>query len=265
MTLSLAKTKILPPKITIYADGGIGKTTFGTQAESPVFVPTENGLVAFPHIPQYPQSKTFEEFMGYITELASVPHQYKTLVVDSVDWLEPLILDKVCRESNVKNIEDANGGFGKWTVAALDIWREYYSALDYLNQQKSMTIIQIAHAQIKRYDNPETQGYDRINIKLQDGKSTSAAALLFEWSDIVLYANYYVGITKEVLPGSTKKNVKERARAVGSGERVLHTTERPAFKAKNRFGMPEQITFDAAGEYWNVIKSYVPFYNQKGE
>ena len=267
MTLSLAKVKRLPPKITIYADGGVGKTTFGAMADSPIFIPTENGLVAFPDVAQYPQAKTYEEFMGFITELATQDHQFKTLVIDSVDWLEPLIFNKICRESNVKNIEDAAGGYGKGFSAALDIWREYYSALDYLNQEKNMAIVQIAHAQIKRYDNPETQGYDRINIKLQDGKSTSAAALLFEWSDIVLYANYYVGITKEALPGSSKKNPKERVRAVGSGERVLHTQERPSFKAKSRWNLPEQIPFDETGECWNVIKSAIPYYQTttKGE
>jgi len=267
MALSIAKTKPLPAKITLVGEGGLGKTTAAIQCGDAVVVPTENGLVNFPHVAQFPQSKTYEQFMGYLSELATEDHGYKTLVIDSLDWFEPLIWDKVCRESNVKNIEEANGGFGKWTAAALDIWREYLSALDYLNQHKEMTIIQIAHTQIKRYDNPQTQGYDRYTLKLQDGKSVSAAALIFEYSDIVLFMNYVTGVTKDALPGSTKKNPKDRTRGIGSGERVLYTQERPAFKAKSRFSLPDEIVFDLEGNYWNVIKSAIPYYQTttKGE
>lgn len=263
MTLSLAKTKINPPRILIYGPEGLGKTTFGTQANTPVFLPTENGLVAFPDVPQFPQSKTYDEVMGYLKEVRFGEHDFKTLVIDSLDWLEPLIWDKVCEQSGVKNIEDANGGYGKWTAAALDIWREYLASLDDINQSRDMTIIQIAHAQIKRYESPDMQAYDRFSIKLQDGKSVSAAALLFEYSDIVLFANYYVGITKDKLPGSTNKNPKERVRAIGSGERILYTEERPAFKCKNRFGLPDQIPFDAEGAYWSTIAQGVPYYRGK--
>ena len=33
-------------------------------------------------------------------------------------------------------------------------------------------------------------------------------------------------------------------RAVGSGERLIHTTERPAFIAKNRYGLPDTLPLD---------------------
>ena len=262
MSLSLAKTKLLPPKITIYADGGIGKTTFAAQSEKPIFVPTENGLAAFPNVAAYPISKEYDQFKYYLEELLTQPHDFKTVVIDSLDWLEPLIWDAICTQGKCESIDQYNGGYGAGYTEAINFWRDYLSTLDRLNEERDMAIIQIAHAQIKRYENPETQGYDRINIKLQDGKSCSAAATIFEWSDIVLYANYFVGITKEQLPGSSKKNPKERARAIGSGERILNTQERPSFKAKTRFTLPEQIPFTEDGAYWKVIRDAIPYYNQ---
>lgn len=264
MALSTQKTELLPPRITIYGEGGKGKTTFGALSESPIFVPTEKGLTAFPDIPQYPLLKSYDEVMWCLDELLTAEHDRKTVIVDSLDWLEQLIWDKICKTGNCTSIEEYGGGYGKGYIEAINVWREYLDKLDELNQKRGMAIIQIAHAQVKRYDNPETQGYDRINLKLQDGKQCTAAGTLFEWSDVVFFVNDYVGITKEALPGSSKKNPKERARAVGSGERVLYTQERPAFKAKSRYPLPEQIQFDREGAYWNMIKSFIPYYQPKG-
>lgn len=261
MALSLeTKAKVLPPKILLYGTEGIGKTSFGALSDNPIFLPTEKGLSGHPDIPRFPVATSFKQVLEYLGELATQEHEFRTLVVDSVDWLEPLIWRQVCEETGKKSIEDVGGGYGKGFMAAIDLWVQYLDCLDYLNEHKEMTIIQIAHARIKRYENPETAPYDRYGIKLQDGNSCSAAAKLLEYSDIVFFANYQVTIIKE-----EKHFNKERKRAVGNDERVLYTQERAAFKAKNRYGLPEEIPFDKGGAYWNVIASHVPYFNNKGE
>jgi len=256
MPLSLATNTLHPPKILLYGVEGIGKTTFGSKAEKPVFLPTEKGLAAVHSVPQYPVAKSLTEFMGYINELATEDHDYKTLVIDSLDWLEPLIWKQVCQDNAVDNIEKAGGGYGKGWAFALDHWNTLIQALDYLNEEKEMMIILIAHAKIKEYKNPETEPYDRYSLKLQDGKNISAAAKMMEYPDINIFANYFVGV---------KKVDNQNTRGVGSGERSLFTEERPAFKAKNRFGLPDTISFDKNGDYWKTIKKHVPFYNIKKE
>ena len=107
-----------------------------------------------------------------------------------------------------------------------------------------MTVIQIAHADIKRFDSPEHEPYDRYVIKLH----ARAAALLQEHSDIVLFANYRVSTVKSDV-GFNKKVT----RALGSGERVLYTAERPAFLAKNRFGLPDTLPLD-----WQAFAAAMP-------
>lgn len=250
-------TAILPPRILIYGTEGIGKTSFGSNADRPIFLPTERGLSGHPDVQRFPLATSFQQVLVYLGELATEDHDRKTLVVDSVDWLEPLIWKQVCEENKKENIEDVGGGYGKGYNFALDLWAQYLQCLDYLNEERKMTIIQIAHAQIKRYENPETAPYDRYGIKLQDGKSCSASAKLLEYSDIVLFANYQVTVIKE-----EKHFNKERKRAVGSDERILYTQERPAYKAKNRYGLPEEIPFDKNGEYWQVIANHVPYFNK---
>src|SRR5262249_42498167 len=145
-----------------------------------------------------------------------------------VDWLEPLIWERVCKDQGWGSIED--GGYGKGYVAALDFWHQYKEGVNALRDDRGMVIIQIAHTDIKRFDSPESEPYDRYVIKLH----SKAAALLQEQSDIVLFANYRVSTVKSDVGFS-----KKVTRALGSGERLLHTAERPAFLAKNRYGLPD--------------------------
>ena len=230
-----------PPIMTVYGVHGIGKTTFAAQAPSPVFVQTEDGLgtLACPH---FPLAATFEDVISALAALYTEPHDFKTCVIDSVDWLEALIWAKACRDNGWASIEDA--GYGKGYVAALNLWRQYIDGLNALRDDKGMTVIQIAHTDIKRFDSPEHDPYDRYTIKLH----ARAAALVQEHSDIVLFANYRISTVKADV-GFNKKV----SRAVGSGERVIHTTERPAFLAKNRYGLPDTLPLD-----WQAFAQAMP-------
>lgn len=253
MALNVQKTGGKPPRILIYGPQKIGKSTFGSMADRPVFIQAEDGLDAI-GADAFPLAKSYAEIMGNIEQLATEEHDYKTLVVDSVDWIEPLIWAQVCAEHNVKSIEEVLKGYGKGYVQALNVWREYVDALNYLRDNKNMTIVQIAHAQIKRFENPETDAYDRYEVKLHK----SAGSLLMEHSDIILFANYQIGIKKEDKP----MQKDGRKRAIGTGDRVLYSEERPAFMAGNRYGLPAEIPFDREGQYWGVIASHVPFFNK---
>lgn len=239
-----------PPRILIYGISKVGKSSFGALADKPIFIQTEDGLDAI-NTDCFPLAKTFQDVMENLSFLATKEHDFKTVVIDSLDWMEPLVWQQACTEGGKKNIEDF--GYGKGYVQALNVWREYIEAINFLREERGMTVIQIAHSQIKKFENPETDAYDRYEIKLHK----SASSLMMEHSDIILFANYYVGIKKEE-KGMSKEG---RKRAVGTGERVLYTEERPSFMAGNRYGLPAEIPFDKTGGYWNTIAEYVPYYN----
>ena len=221
-----------PPRILIHGVAGVGKTTFAAEASKPVFVQTEDGLGTIPAA-SFPLARTFEEVLESLASLYTEDHDFKTVVIDSVDWLEPLVWGKACRDNGWGSIEDA--GYGKGYVAALSLWRQYIDGLNALRDDRGMTVVQIAHTDIKRFDSPEHDPYDRYVIKLH----TRAAALMQEHSDIVLFANYRISTVKADVGFNKKVN-----RAMGSGERVIHTAERPAFLAKNRYGLPETLSLD---------------------
>lgn len=261
--MNTSKTGGKPPRILIYGPQKIGKSSFGALAHNPVFIQTEDGLDAI-NVDAFPQVTLirngglgFKGVMSNLKALLEEKHQFNTVVVDSLDWFEPMVWEQACRETGKQHIEEIGGGYGKGYSYALDLWREYLTALEKLRDERGMTIIQIAHAQIRKFENPETDIYDRYEIKLHK----SAGSLMMEHSDIILFANYFVGVKKE-----EKSMSKEgRKRAVGTGERILHTEERPSFMAGNRYSLPAEIAFDKGGEYWSVIAQNVPFYNPATE
>ncbi|MEO5355190.1 MAG: ATP-binding protein, partial [Magnetococcus sp. XQGC-1] len=155
---------------------------------------------------------------------------------------------EVCRANRVNSIEDM--GYGKGYVAALDYWRNYLERLNRLRSEKNMVVIQVAHATIRRFDSPEHEPFDRYDVKLHQ----KAAALVQEHSDCVLFANYKVFTTKAEVGFGQRVN-----RAVGNGERLLFTQERPAFLAKNRYGLPPELPMD-----WNTLQEHLTgqFQNQ---
>ena len=230
-----------PPRILIHGVAGVGKTTFAAEASKPVFVQTEDGLGTIPAA-SFPLARTFEEVLESLASLYTEDHDFKTVVIDSVDWLEPLVWGKACRDNGWGSIEDA--GYGKGYVAALSLWRQYIDGLNALRDDRGMTVVQIAHTDIKRFDSPEHDPYDRYVIKLH----TRAAALMQEHSDIVLFANYRISTVKADV-GFNKKV----SRAVGSGERVIHTVERPAFLAKNRYDLPDTLALE-----WSAFAQAMP-------
>lgn len=259
MAISLASLRrggaLRPPRIITYGTHGVGKTTFACGAPAPVVIPVEDGLGTL-DVDSFPLVKTFGEVMEALGSLATDDHKFKTAIIDSLDWLEPLIWAETCARQTPpwRNIEAP--GYGKGYLAALDLWREYIDAINWLRDERGMMIIQIAHSDIKRFDDPEHEPYDRYRLKLHD----RASALLQEHADIVLFNNYRVSTVKTDV-GFNKKVT----RGAGGGERLLYTSERPAFLAKNRFSLPDEISIgtgeDAAASIakaWAALSPALP-------
>jgi hypothetical protein len=241
MAISLSSLRqsgtVKPPVMVLFGVKGVGKTTLAAGAPDPVFICVEDGLGML-DVPSW-KITTFAELMDAIGALYTEDHDRKTLVIDSLDWLEPLMWTEACRRHGWDSIESP--GYGKGYVAAAAVWREYLDGIAALRDEKGMTIIQIAHELIKRFDNPETDPYDRYKIKLHD----RAADLVQEHAEIVAFLNYRVAVKAADVGFNKKIN-----RAVGAAQRVLYLEERPAFHAKNRFGLPSSIDLPSTPEAW---------------
>jgi AAA domain-containing protein len=53
----------------------------------------------------FPQTDTIGELLAQIRALQTEKHEFDTVVLDSLDWVEPLIWKTVCQEGKVETIE----------------------------------------------------------------------------------------------------------------------------------------------------------------
>lgn len=220
------------PRVLVYGVEGIGKTTFAAGAPDPIFICTEDGLGSL-DVAHFPLVEKTDDVMQAISTLYDSEHPYKTVVLDSVDWLDNAVVREIEASHDAKDL-----AYGKGSVIAADKWRDILAGFNALRNDRGMCVILIAHTTIKRFDSPETEPYDRYQPKLQERTSS----IIREWCDAVLFANY-----KTIVRKSEVGFNKEVARGISTGERLLHTAERPAYMAKNRYALPDTIpmTWDA--------------------
>jgi len=227
---SIGKTRRpVAPKIVLYGPGKIGKTTMAACAPNPIGILTEDGCH---HVDTtaFPLATSLDDVYEQINVLLTEEHEFQTVFLDSLDWLEPLLYAHVCQANGWKDIEAP--GYGKGYIAAAEEWRNLLAWLDALRNQRGMGIVAIAHDQIKRFENPTGESYDMYTLKLHQ-RST---ALVQEWADVIAFLNYK-SFTKKEDAGFNKKAVK----AVGTGERLMYLEARPAFLAGNRFNLPAEL------------------------
>ncbi|MCB9850830.1 MAG: ATP-binding protein, partial [Phycisphaerales bacterium] len=143
-----------PPRFVIYGSEGVGKSTVAAQAPRPIFVPTEDGLDQI-DCSSFPLAQTFTEVEAALRALLTEAHEYQSVVIDSLDWLERLIWDELCRQFAVTSIEKVDGGYAKGYTHALGHWRRILDLLNALRTQRSMCVILLAHAKVERFEDPE--------------------------------------------------------------------------------------------------------------
>jgi hypothetical protein len=232
-----------PPRILIYGTEGIGKSTLAGRAPLPVFVQTEDGLGEI-DCHKFPLAGTFSDVLSALADLHAAEHDYQTVAVDSLDWLERLIWDAICQDyGGVKSIEKVDGGYGKGYVYALTYWQQFLDRLVALHRDRAMAVILIAHAKVEKFDDPESSPYDRYSPRLHK----HAAALLTEWCDAVLFATRKIRTQTEDA-GFGRKRTTAHPIGKDGGERILRTVGGPSCVAKNRYDLDPELPLD-----WNAL------------
>ena len=221
-----------PVKTVLYGPEGIGKSTFASHFPSPVFIDTEGGTKRL-NVARLPQPTSWAMLLDEVAEVRKGNVPCSTLVIDTADWAERLCIQAVCARAKVNGIEDF--GYGKGYTYVKE---EFAKLLDALEEvlNAGHNVVVLAHAAITKFEQPDAVGnYDRWSMKT----SKQVAPLLREWCDMLLFANYKTVVEK----AGSGPNAKNKA---SGGKRVLYTTHHACWDAKNRFDLPDEISFDYA-------------------
>ncbi len=217
-----------PVTICVWGIPGCGKSTFAASAPNPIFFDTEGGSWSL-DVSRVLVQDSWTSFLSDLRELVNADHGFKTVVVDTLDALEPLAIQHVCGLGAKKTLADFD--YGKGYALLLQEWRIFLKTLETLRDKRGMNIILIAHECRKEFADPTLGTYAMFRPKLQDkvwGETNG-------WVDAVLFAQFDEALLEAK---------GERNRAIVSGRRVLRTTRGTGFCAKNRFGLPPTIDLD---------------------
>jgi hypothetical protein len=257
-----------PPSLFIYGVEKIGKSTAGADTDSPLFMCAENGLKgdAFAEV-AHDSPQTWQEVLALLDWLIVEAHEYKTLVVDTLDWLEALLYAYICLRDNKAGIEAYNFSKGQKEVAPEE-FKQLLSRCDKL-LRKGIAVVFLSHSMVKAFSNPTGDNFDRYQPK----GNPWITGLVKEWCDVVLFAHY--------LEWTDKDSAKAKAKATGGKIRVVETERDAAWDAGNRFGLPPQMELDMSqilsaiaagngslldsGELRAEIDALVPLLSEKGQ
>jgi hypothetical protein len=250
--LKLATTKgrtTYPLWVTLYASEGLGKSTFGAHAPAPIFIDVEHGTreldverFVFDEATGRTTPETLDEIKLALRALEVEEHQFRTVVIDTLDAVEALLHAHICYRDGKQGIEDY--GYGKGYVAAVDEWRILIAQFERL-RKRGMNVITLAHSSIKAFKDPSSDGWDRHQMKIHQ----SAAGLIKERSDIVLFGAYETY--------AVKNEKTKRVQGVSTGARIIHTVHNAAWDAKNRHDLPEQMPLDW-DDFFGAVQAHRP-------
>lgn len=214
-----------PYRVLAYGAEGVGKSTFAAGAPAPVFLGVDNRTGHLDVMRLRPTS--FDEIVDCLEAIARDRRDRETVVLDPVNWMEPMVFHKVT--GGGVHIDKWDGGYGRGQSAAIDQWRIILSHLEAL-WLGGMNVILLAHSAVKTFNDPEGPPYDRHEIAM----NARSAGLLRAWVDYVLFMRYEAYASK--LDGKAAK-----LRGISTGVRVIHTAWTAAYDAKRSYPIPDEL------------------------
>jgi hypothetical protein len=214
---SKLKTNISDLTTLIYGPSKIGKSTWCSNSENALFLATEPGLNAL-EVYQLPIAK-WEELLTYARDLALGKHQFKTIIIDTVDNAYKFCSEYICNKFKVEHESDL--GYGKGWALVNNEFSRVMTKLAFL----PYGLIFVSHS-TERDIETRTGKHTRIVPTLPDKASKFITGLV----DIILYCDI------DVLQQDDGSMISRR---------VMYTKPNANYDAGDRTNLlPEKIPMD---------------------
>lgn len=221
--------------VLLYGPSKIGKTSFANKISGSAFIATERGHNFLNPKPQFPVKyvSDWAEFLSATSDIVAqikkgVP--IKTVVIDRVDSLYPMVEDHVCKENKIKSLQDLEWGKG------FSLARKEFERVIRKLSLVGIGIVYISLSKEKELKS-KTQAYTVTTTTL-DARATEIVAGLTDFN-LFAYMNeagqrvvrtkpykYVVplgdrtGLLPEIIPFQYEEFISEFNKAVGNKEEV---------------------------------------------
>ncbi len=249
----------VPPRILIHGAPKTGKSTFASQAPNPVFLPTEDGLGAINGVERFDLITSYDGLIEALDDVTQNPadkdgKMFGTVVLDSADWTEPLLMQSVARDHGMEVYDATMKGsplaFGRGSEAVADKWRIILRKLDYMRDNLGMASIIIAHSKVRKQTDAFVDAYDKHVVDLMKGST----GVLEEWADVIGYCASKVGIKTEKsgIGDAVKRGISI------SDTNYLYTSNRPECLSGSRWNLPPEMPLNYAVFHDNLVRAMSP-------
>jgi len=230
-------------RMLIYGENGIGKSTLAAQFPKPLMLNFEDGVHSI-DADSTDRFRSYRELQDFLTiELPRT--DYRTIVLDTADWLEKMLMDEVARSSGKATIEDI--GFGRGYQSLEKLWKQLFVQLEFFwNQNRH--IVFTCHEIIDRFADPEGDTFNFYRPALH----RAGSGCVTEWCDEVLFCKH-----KRYTRKRDEGYKQERHIAMQTGERVIVCNKQAAIEAKNRLGLPDEVPMSIES-FYEPLKGVVP-------
>ena len=224
-------------RVVLYGVESIGKSTFAANFPKPLFLDVEGGT-AHLNVDRV-EINSVDDLSAALGEVKKL--NYQTIVIDSIDWTERLVVEGLLAQHKKTSIED--WGYGKGWVMVAEKMARLLTSLDALIEL-NINVVLIAHSKVQRVEPPDLMtAYDRYELKL----SKQSSPLVKEWADELWFLKF-----------KTKVMQSEGGKSKGMGgkERIMLTTHSAAYDAKTRSGLGEELPliWDSVAHLFTVEK-----------
>jgi len=245
------KKELLPPRIGIHGEPGIGKSSFAANAPGVVFIKTESGCDALgvPALPVNGICESWDDVIDAMDAILANSEGVQWVALDSLNGAHQLCREHVCERDfggvwvTKKKVEGYNSWAAGDKASALEI-RRLLSKADEL-RDAGIGIIMLGHTGLHKQGDACGPDFYKFGMELE----SRSWNLVVQWCDQVAHA------CREFSTG--KRDGESRAKATMlSSDRWLVFDGGPSRDAKCRAGydMPAKILLSWE-EYESHMKS----------